>query len=355
MTDVQPAYPNGGLGGEPSVGGASKTGLQVTSLSNIVDTHGDRRLPFAHDPQEEAWMVNGCLQRNVLRGFLSAVVVALSVTACSSASDSNAPPSGSADSLLRAMLPASVRDSGKLRVATDASYPPMEFMRSDRQKVIGFDADLGQELGDALGVDMQFVNTSFDGIIAGLQSKRFDLAMSAITDKPSRREQVDFVDYLNVGSSLMVAKGNPEKLTELAQLCGRRAAVEQGTSAADTAQQQSAKCAADGKPAVEVLTFPDQNGANLALQSGRVDAVLANYPTLAYLVKQNPDGFEITGEQFNLAPYGIAIAKDQTQLRDAIRAALQKLIDSGKYVEIVDKWNLGEAGVKSVAVNGAPG
>ena len=116
------------------------------------------------------------------------------------------------DDEIAGMLPADIQEAGVVRVASGVSFPPMEFFDTDNETVLGFDADLGKALGEVLGVEFEFQNTNFDGIIGGLEAGRYDLALTSMIDKKERQASVDFVDYLNSGLAFMTLKGNPEGL-----------------------------------------------------------------------------------------------------------------------------------------------
>ena len=253
------------------------------------------------------------------------------------------------DEAIADMLPDRIKSAGVVKVASGVSFPPMEYFDTDNKTVLGFDADLGKALGDVLGVEFQFQNTNFDGIIGGLAAGRYDLGLTSMIDKKERQAEVDFVDYLNSGISFMVAKGNPEGLTEQTDLCGRTVAVEKAATGDIVADDISADCVEAGKDEIKKLALPEQVGTLQALASGRADAVLALDLTLAYNVKQQPDDFEIPGEPFGLLPVGIPIPKDDPELRDAVQAALLKVQESGTYDELLVKWNL-----TSQALEGAP-
>ncbi len=253
------------------------------------------------------------------------------------------------DDAAAAMLPADIREAGVVKVASGVSFPPMEYFDADNKTVLGFDADLGKALGEVLGVEFEFQNTNFDGIIGGLAAGRYDLGLTSMIDKAERQVEVDFVDYLSSGVAFMVAKGNPEDLTEPLDLCGRTVAVEKSATGDIVADEISVDCADAGKDAIDKLPLPEQVGTLQALSSGRADAVLALDLTLAYNIKQQPDDFEMGGEPFGLLPVGIPVPKSNPELRDAVQAALLKVQESGTYDELLAKWNL-----TAQALEGAP-
>lgn len=283
------------------------------------------------------------------------------VLACGCAAPDEAGPAGNPttgsgaalakDDAAAGLLPEEIRSSGTVRVASGVSFPPMEFFDTDNKTVLGFDADLGAALGQVLGVKFEFQNTNFDGIIGGLNAGRYDLSLTSMIDKKARQATVDFVDYLNSGVTFMVKKGNPAGLRDKADLCGKAVAVEKSATGDLTADDITKECTAQGKPAVNKQPFPDQASAVQALQSGRAEAVLALDLTLAYNVKQSPEAFEIAAKPFGTLPVGIPVPKKNPKLRDAVQAALKKVIESGRYDELLAKWNLTDQALKGAPIN----
>ncbi len=239
-----------------------------------------------------------------------------------------------------------------LTVATDATYPPIEFIAPDGHTVVGMDPDLGHALGKVMGVQFNFVNASFDTIIPGLQSGKYGLGMSAFTDTKAREKVVDFVTYFSAGTSFYVkAKGGPAILA-LASLCGHSVAVERGTTQASDAAAQNTKCKKAGKPGVAVRVYPDQNSANLAIASGRQQVGMADSPVAAYIVEKSKGQFKLTGKPYNTAPYGIAVPK-RSGLAKPILGALKKLIANGTYMKILKKWGVQQGAITKPRINGA--
>jgi len=249
-------------------------------------------------------------------------------------------------------LPAKYKDKGVLTVATDATYAPMEFIGKDGKTVVGADVDLGHAIGKELGVKFKFVNASFDSIIPALQAGKYDLAMSSFTDTKKREKVVDFVTYFNAGTSFYVKVHGGPKIEGLGDLCGKSVAIEKGTIQADDANAQSKKCTAAGKSAVTVLVFPDQNGANLAIASGRAQVGMADSPPAAWIVRESRGQFKLSGEAYNSAPYGIVVPKN-SGLAEPVRAAVERLMKNGEYAKILDKWGIGQGALQASQINAA--
>ena len=290
---------------------------------------------------------------------LAAVAVAATaLAACGSSSSSDTSTSDSSsitatkDTAIAEQVPAKYRDAGSLSVASDASYPPMEFIKEGTNEIIGADPDLGTALGQVMGLDWKFSNVPFDSILAGIEADKYDVGMSSFTDTKEREQQVDFITYLTAGTSFFEKADAPSGVNTLADLCGKKVAVQKGTTQADDAAAQSKKCVKDGKAKVDLLVFPDQNGANNALISGRAQVGMADSPVAAYQVQKTNGDLKLTGEDYGEAPYGIAVPQN-SGLAEPILAALKKLMDGGQYDAILKKWGLSNGAISDPKINGA--
>ncbi|OIQ78377.1 glutamine-binding periplasmic protein precursor [mine drainage metagenome] len=249
-------------------------------------------------------------------------------------------------------VPAKYQKKGSLIVATDASYAPMEFIDKDGKTVVGMDVDIGHAIGKILGLKLKFENASFDSIIPALQSGKYDVGMSSFSDTKKREEVVDFVTYFSAGTSFYVKAHSDLKVNGLDDLCGKSVAIEKGTTQVDDANAQSKKCTDAGKQAVTLLVFPDQNGANLAIASGRAQAGLADSPVAAWIVKESRNQFKLTGAAYNTVSYGVAVPKG-SDLAAPLHEAINQLIKSGEYANILRKWGITQGGLKESKVNDA--
>jgi polar amino acid transport system substrate-binding protein len=176
--------------------------------------------------------------------------------------------------------------------------------------------------------------------------------MSSFTDTKERQKTVDFVTYYSVKTSFFVkAKGGP-KITTIADLCGHKVSVEKGTTQFDDATAQNKKCTQAGKGAVKVLVFPDQNGANLALSSGRADVSMADTPVAIYQSQKSAGQFKVSGKSYGPFPYGIAMQKN-SGLPKPVQDALKVLIAKGTYLAILKKWGIQTGAITNPKINGA--
>ncbi|WP_455354049.1 ABC transporter substrate-binding protein [Streptomyces sp. SYSU K217416] len=256
-------------------------------------------------------------------------------------------------------LPKKIQDAGVIKVGTDAAYAPMEF--EEGGKIVGIDPDIAAALGKQLGVEFKFTSGTFDGLITSLNTGRQDIVMSAMSDTKARQEGlddkgkkagkgVDFVDYFNSGVSLLVKKGNPQKIQSLDDLCGKKVAVQRGTIYETTFKEQAKKC---GSNKLTIEAFDTDAEAQTRVKSGAAVADLNDYPVAAHIAKTAGGGneFEVAGGQTDAGPFGIAVNKDNTQLRDALKDALNAIIKNGEYAKVLEKWDVKNSAVTEATIN----
>ena len=280
---------------------------------------------------------------------LIAMTGVLALAACApsggnAGSEAEAPVSAAAK-----LLPEEIRDAGVLRVATDPTYAPYEFVEGT--ELVGFDIDLANEIGKRLGLDVQFEQMGFASIIAGFDSGRYDIAMSGISDTEQRRESVDFVDYAEKSGGALVLASNATAPRSEEELCGRQIGVQNGSFFVELVEQLSQGCEEAGKQAIEPILLPSAPELILALKSGRVEGAMYDTAAGGYQAKLSEDLFEVVGPiAFSLRD-GIAVPKSQTELRDAIAAAIKELIEDGTYDSLLDRWGMTGNAIEEVTIN----
>jgi polar amino acid transport system substrate-binding protein len=235
--------------------------------------------------------------------------------------------------------PANIAQAGKIVWCSDIEYPPFESYQGS--KAVGADIDITSAVAAAMGVKAEYKNVVFDSIIAALLSKKCDAIVSAMNDTAERRKVVDFVDYLKVGQSLMVKKGNPKHISTLASLGGKVVSVQSGTTMRAFLAATSARMVKQGKQGFTIKTFPKDTDAISALKAGRVDAYFADSPVVAFYASKDPS-LEIAGAPISPLPYGLAIRKHDP-LRGAVQRAVNQVYATGAMRRIVSKWGLTEA------------
>jgi polar amino acid transport system substrate-binding protein len=295
-----------------------------------------------------------------------AVAGALVLAGCGDQTKKDAGGSGGASSTsksaapLFSKLPKKFQDAGVIKVGTDASYAPME--QTQGGKIVGIDPDIGDALAKQLGVKFQYTNATFDGLITSLYTGREDIVMSAMSDTKARQQGlddkgkktgkgIDFVDYYTSGSSLLVKKGNPKHITTLADVCGQTVAVQRGTIYETAFDKQKTACGSKG---LTVEPFDTDAEAQTRVKAGGAVADLNDTPVAAYIAQKSGGGndFEIAGSPADAGPFGIGVDKTNTQLRDALKSAMDAIIADGTYTKILQKWNATSGAIAQAAVNG---
>ncbi|HEX5561811.1 MAG TPA: ABC transporter substrate-binding protein [Nocardioidaceae bacterium] len=264
---------------------------------------------------------------------------------------SSGTPATRLDPALRDLLPTQVRERGVLRVGTDASYAPMSSFGSDGRTIQGVEPDLGAQIGRVLGVRVRFVVRDFTALLPELRAGDLDLVMSAMTDTTQRARTVDFVDYFSAGTAILVQRGNPDGVTDIEDLCGKVVAVERGTTQVDLLARTQRNCAG---PRITVKAYPTNSDALLRLRTGRAAAVLNDLPPAAFLVNdpRTRSHYQLASTvQYEPGLYGIAVPKDRAGLRDAVKGALEELLDRRVYARVLDRWGVSGGAVDRVSVD----
>jgi polar amino acid transport system substrate-binding protein len=218
-----------------------------------------------------------------------------------------------------------------LVVATDATWPPMEMVNESKQ-IVGFDIDLLNAAAEAEGFTVEFRNTAWEGIFAGLAAGEFDAVISSVTITDERKQTMDFSEpYINAGQVLVV-RGDLQGVTKLQDLQGQSAGAQIGTTGAMEIEKVTG---------VTLRTYDEIGLAFEDLANGRIAGVVADTPVAADFALQNPNykgNLKIVGEPFTEEYYGIAVQKGDTQTLEAINRGLKKILNTPAYDQIVDKW-----------------
>ncbi|WNG58593.1 ABC transporter permease subunit [Archangium gephyra] len=230
---------------------------------------------------------------------------------------------------------ARVQASGVLRVAIDATYPPMEYLENGEP--VGFDVDLSRELARRLGVTAQFIVMDWDGILAGLTSGRYDIIVSSMNITPARQQQVDFVEYARMSQVFVTTRGRNIRTEE--QLAGQRVAVQTNTTSQRWVQQLVQR----GIAVQEIRPFPGATECFAAVQSGQADVIVIDEPVGLFFSRRD-DTFVITGQALEPEPIGIAIDKQEPELTAAIRGAFEDFQRGGGLKRLSEQWFGGELG-----------
>ena len=226
----------------------------------------------------------------------------------------------------------------------DTTYPPAESIVNG--KAAGYDIDIANAIAKQLGSTAQIKTTGFTVIIPALKQKKCNAIISSMTITPERSKQVHFSPYLDVGTFLMVKKGNPSGVTTVASLSGKSAAVESSTTQLATLQAENKILQKQGKPLITIRSYPADTSAAAAIQAGKVDAYLADATPVLYYIRTTGGKFQTAGQQVGIAPEGVA-----TRIGDPLGAqinnAIQALYLNGKMKSILAKWQASQFALKN--------
>jgi branched-chain amino acid transport system substrate-binding protein len=233
-------------------------------------------------------------------------------------------------------------------VATDAAFPPMEFVDANKA-ISGFDIDLLSAIADTMGFKVEWKNTAWDGIFAGLESGDYDAIMSSVTIRDDRVAQYDFTEpYINAGQAVVVLADNAEIMSK-DDLAGRKIGAQIGTTGAFAVEE------------IADATLSEYDTIDLAfldLVGGKIEAVVVDVPVAAdYALasEQFVGKLKIVGDAITEEFYGALVKKGQNpEFITMFNEGLQKVKDSGQYDEIYTKWISGNGSAQPVASNVAP-
>jgi polar amino acid transport system substrate-binding protein len=250
-------------------------------------------------------------------------------------------------------LPPRIAADKVIRVAVNGTYPPMESVDPATNKLVGFDIDLGEAIAKKLGVTLEWQDGAFAQLIPAIQSGRADMILSGISDLPARRESLDFIDYLNSGAQFYTLDANAAIKTP-ADLCGKTVGTVRSTSFPANIEAWSAEnCVKAGKPPITVAGVDRMPLVAVEMQQGRIDAAVRGSETIPTVMAQEPGVYRIVTPPFTTVYQGIAFAKTDTALRDAVLGALKLTIADGTYATLIAKWKLEASAAKAITINGA--
>ncbi len=218
-------------------------------------------------------------------------------------------------------------DGGTLRMGTNATFPPYEFVGDDGN-VQGIDADIAAAIADKLGMKLEITDMEFDSLIPALQSDTIDVALAGMTVTPDRQENVDFSDSYAKGVQVIIVKDGSD-IASPDDLEGKSIGVQTGTTGdiycTDDYGQENVKQFNNGPLAVA------------ALVNGQIDCVVIDQEPAKNYVAAN-SGLKILDTAYADEDYAIAIKKGNTELLDKVNGALKELKDDGTLQSIVDKY-----------------
>lgn len=221
-------------------------------------------------------------------------------------------------------------EGGTLTVGSDVPYPPFEEFGKTKTEFKGFDIELMEAIGEKIGREVEFQDTSFPTIFRDLAQGKFEMVASATTITPEREETVDFTNpyYLPSAQSIVVRKGTTG-LKTAKDLEGKVVGVQQGTTGEEYVEEEI--------KTKELRPYPQGPDTFPALEAGTLDAVVIDRPVAEKAIAQD-EGIEISGGIETEEQYGFVVQQGDDELREALNEGLKEVIESGEYETIYKKW-----------------
>lgn len=250
---------------------------------------------------------------------------------------------------IAATLPADIKASGRLVIGVNVPYAPSEF-RDAYGKLVGFDVDLMNAVTRTLGLTPDYREVDFGDILPAVQSGKFNVGMSSLTDTKAREHSLDFVNYFQAGTLWAKRAGAS---VDPADACGLRVGVSAGVIQQTTEiPDRSAACVAAGRPPIDAVVYTRQDDVTAALIAGKIDAMSADSPVTGFAIKNSGGALAPAGQVFDAGPYGWAVAKG-SPLAESLRKALEHLISTGEYRTTATLWGVELGMLEKPTINAA--
>jgi len=215
---------------------------------------------------------------------------------------------------------------------------------NDPTKYVGYDIDLGEAIGDCLGFKLTYKAVTFAALLTTLSSGQADIVISDIYATEERAKAGDFITYSKVFDGVLVARGNPKKISGINKsLCGAAAAENTGYVEVPLIQALVPECKRDGKPEPTIQLYDNNANCIQAILAGRADTYINDVNTVDNAVKAYPDKLEKAVAVTLPYHVGIAVPKDKPKFREAVKAALTEIYKSGDQLALLKKWKLDPA------------
>jgi polar amino acid transport system substrate-binding protein len=238
-----------------------------------------------------------------------------------------------------------VEQTGKLTIANTLDYAPFEYLDADGKQA-GIIVELAGEVAKLVGADLDIQRTPFPSMIPGLAAGRFKIAWETFSAKPERLQQVDFVMFMKAGVAVSTS---PEKKSSFSgdnPLCGKRIGVSAGSASDFLVDSLSKVCTEKGQTAITKSVFNSSTDIVQAVLSDRIDARMDDATASSYFEVTSKGQLVVLPELYDVAPLGLAVAKDDPKTADMMVAALAELFKNGKYQAILDKYGMGAYAIK---------
>ncbi len=288
--------------------------------------------------------------------YLKTTLAAGLLLAMSACAAGQAAPSGERSPLApeaAQLLPGDIDASGVVRIGASYQTAPMTLLENDGQDKAGISHELAQLAVEQLGLQGEYNIIPFPGQAAALEANKVDLVWETTSINAERLKSATFVEFAQLTYGVLVPHGNPKNISDLMSLCGLKIGVPQGSIFQEYVETASEDCKTGGKTAINVLTYKGPPEGRLAVLSENADAFLGGHANNVYYADHSDEGAAFSAVEIadiEPTPIGIQFKKGNTQLAEAVSAAVDALIQNGAYDKVFESYDLGVMKIDSASI-----
>lgn len=277
------------------------------------------------------------MKKNMKRMMTFLLAAAMGIGCLSGCGSSGTETTGTAGDSSGQLTLEQIKEKGKLVVATEAAYEPFEYLDGD--KIIGYDADIFQKICDDLGVELDYQDMPFQGILAGLEAKKYDVAGACLGITKERADKYSMTYPIQEGTTVLIKRKSDDSIKSVEDMSGKIIGTQTSCYNEPDVKSYSEQLVSEGKEGYSDLkTYDSFPEAYMELKNGTIDLVAQGYAQSATLVKNNPDDYEIVGVIGSKTYLGWAVRKADTELYDYINSEIAKFEEDGTLAELQEKW-----------------
>lgn len=249
-----------------------------------------------------------------------------------------------------AEAPEAFKAQGYIRVGMETNSPPMEFQDIKTGKLVGFNVELVEAIAKRLGLAVKYEMMDVPSMSPALDSGRIDMIDSHFNDTPARHRKLTFVDYLSTGPIFYTTRENTQIYQQAKQICGKAVgAPEHTTYYRLIGAWSQANCPADQQ--VEIVGTKGLPDTQLQIRQGRLVAGAIGAEKISYWARDPENKFGGIGERFHRQLYGLAFTHANAGLRDAVKSALDEMVQSGDYQALVTKYGVEDQKLAEITID----
>lgn len=281
--------------------------------------------------------------KKMMAAVMAGVMMVSVFAGCGGSSDTAGASTGNGEELTLEQI----KKNGKLVVATEAAYEPFEYLDTDGETIIGYNADLFQLICDDLGVELEYIDVPFQGILAGLEANKYDVVGATLGITVERASKYNMTVPIQKGTNVFIKRKGDTSIMTPEDMEGKVVGTQTSCyNETDTKNFNEKLIAAGGKGYKELKTYDGFPEAYMELKNGKLDIVAQNYASAAAIVKNNPDDYELVlDENGDVAMVSEkdtwlswAVRKSDTELFEYINSEIAKFKEDGTLDKLQEKW-----------------